>query len=69
LGQIVWETPISKITRAKWDWKCGSSGRVPALQMRSPEFKPHYQKKKEKKRKKRKKEQVPIDTSLLTKEV
>jgi hypothetical protein len=29
--QIVFETPISKITREKWDRQRGSSGRVPAL--------------------------------------
>jgi hypothetical protein len=38
-GQIVPETPISKITRAKMDWRCGFSGKVPALQVCSPEFK------------------------------
>jgi hypothetical protein len=37
------------------DWRCGSSGRVPALQGRSPEFKAHFQQKK-KREKVRKKE-------------
>jgi hypothetical protein len=39
LGEIVLKTPISKLTRAKMDWKCGSSDRVPSLQVQSPEFK------------------------------
>jgi hypothetical protein len=36
------------------DWKCDSSSRAPALQERSPKFKPqfHQQKKKERKEKK-----------------
>jgi hypothetical protein len=35
------------------DWKCGSSGRKPALQARSPEFKlQSHKKKKERKKKK-----------------
>jgi hypothetical protein len=38
-GEIVWETPISKNNQSKIDWRCGSSGRMPALQARSPEFK------------------------------
>jgi hypothetical protein len=40
--------PISKITRAKWTWRCGSSSRAPALQVWSPEFKPQYHQKKPK---------------------
>jgi hypothetical protein len=33
------------------DWRCGSSGRVPALQAQSPEFKPkNFFKKREVKR-------------------
>jgi hypothetical protein len=30
------------------DWRCGSRGRVPALQARRPEFKLHSQEKKKK---------------------
>jgi hypothetical protein len=41
--EIVLETPISKITRAKMDWRSGSSGRMSALQV---EFKLHPIKKK-----------------------
>jgi hypothetical protein len=38
------------------DWRCGSSGRAPALQAQSPEFKPwSYQKRKEGRREKEKK--------------
>jgi hypothetical protein len=37
--QIVWDIPSPKITRAKMDWRNGSSSRVPALQVWSPEFK------------------------------
>jgi hypothetical protein len=45
-GEIVCETPpSSKITRAKMDWRCGSSVRVPALQEQSPEFKLQSQQK------------------------
>jgi hypothetical protein len=40
------QDPLSKITRAKMDRRCGSSSRVPALQIRSPEFKPQFHKKK-----------------------
>jgi hypothetical protein len=28
--------------QSKMDWKCGSSSRAPALQIWSPEFKPHF---------------------------
>jgi hypothetical protein len=31
--------PISKNKQSWMDWRCGSSGRAPALQMQSPEFK------------------------------
>jgi hypothetical protein len=31
------------------DWRCGSSHRVPALQVQSPEFKPQSHQKKKKK--------------------
>jgi hypothetical protein len=40
--QIVREISSPKISRATVDWSCGSSGRVPVLQMRSPEFKIPY---------------------------
>jgi hypothetical protein len=41
-GQLVHETPISKITRAKW-----AGGVLQAVKhLQSPEFKPQYQKKK-----------------------
>jgi hypothetical protein len=30
------------------DWRCGSSSRVPALQVQSPEFKPQFNLKKKK---------------------
>jgi hypothetical protein len=42
-GQIVQGELISKITRAKMDWRCGSNGEEPALQVQSPEFKPQSQ--------------------------
>jgi hypothetical protein len=32
------------------NWRCGSSGRVPALQVQNPEFEPQSQTKKEKNR-------------------
>jgi hypothetical protein len=38
--EIVGETPISKITRAKMDWKCVSSSRGSSLQVQRLEFKP-----------------------------
>jgi hypothetical protein len=46
-GQMVLDTTISKITRAKIDWGYGSNCRVLALQASNPEFKPQaHQKKK-----------------------
>jgi hypothetical protein len=43
------------------DWRCSSSGRVPALQALNPKFKPYYCQKKRKRRKKerRKEENKP----------
>jgi hypothetical protein len=41
----------------KMDWRHGSSDRVPALQMLSPEFKPQYHYTTKKKKKKKKKAQ------------
>jgi hypothetical protein len=43
--QILQEAPSPKITYSKMDWRCGlevyhSSGRVHALQVQSPKFKP-----------------------------
>jgi hypothetical protein len=32
------------------NWRCESSGRVPALQAQSPEFKPHSHRKRERQR-------------------
>jgi hypothetical protein len=48
---------MSKIIRAKMNWKCGSSGRAPALQVstlkvRSLEFKPQSHRKKKKQQQK-----------------
>jgi hypothetical protein len=40
---------ISKIARVKWIWRCGSSSRVPNLQVLSPKFKPIHKTKKHKK--------------------
>jgi hypothetical protein len=37
LGQIVSHLQNNQ---SKMDWRCGSRGRVPALQVPSPEFKP-----------------------------
>jgi hypothetical protein len=51
-GQIVCKDPISKITRAKMDWICGSSSRVSPLRVQYPEFKPQSHQKKKKKKKK-----------------
>jgi hypothetical protein len=45
-GQIVRETPISKITRAKWTGGMAQVVRASALQSRSPEFKPLPQRRK-----------------------
>jgi hypothetical protein len=42
--------PISKISIAKIDWRCGSNSRVPAVQVQSPEFKPQSHKKEKKER-------------------
>jgi hypothetical protein len=36
--QIVCETPSPKTNQSKKDWRCGSSGSLPALQVWSPEF-------------------------------
>jgi hypothetical protein len=48
--QAVCEIPSPKNNQSKMDWRYGSSGRTPALQVQSPEFKPHfYERKKEKK--------------------
>jgi hypothetical protein len=46
--QIVHKTHLQNI-QGKMDWRCGSSGRVPALQVLNPKFKPqsyHLKKKK-----------------------
>jgi hypothetical protein len=42
------QDPIATITRAKMNWRCGSSSNAPALQARSTGFKPqsYHQKKK-----------------------
>jgi hypothetical protein len=34
--------PILKTTKEEKGWRCGSSGRAPALHTPSPEFKPQY---------------------------
>jgi hypothetical protein len=47
-GQIIHKIPIYKIMRAKMDWRCGSSGGMPALEVQSPEFKPQSHQKKKK---------------------
>jgi hypothetical protein len=39
LRQIILETPHLQNNQSKMDWRCGSSSRVPALQVWSPEFK------------------------------
>jgi hypothetical protein len=38
--------PHLQNNQRKMDWRCCSSGRVPTLQVQSPEFKPQYYKKK-----------------------
>jgi hypothetical protein len=43
--QIIHETPLSKITKAKMYWRQGSIGRVPVLQVQGPEFKLHFHQK------------------------
>jgi hypothetical protein len=48
LRQIALKAPISKISRAKMDWRCGSSSTAPALQVQSPKFKPQSHQKKKK---------------------
>jgi hypothetical protein len=45
------------------DWRCGSSGRAPALQMKNPEFIPKFHQEKRKERK-RKKESVTLKTGI-----
>jgi hypothetical protein len=40
------QNPISKITRAKKGWRCGSNGRAPAWQVQGPELTPLPQEKK-----------------------
>jgi hypothetical protein len=47
LGKCLWD-PTSKITKAKMDWRCGTSGRVTALEVWSLEFKPQCHQKKKK---------------------
>jgi hypothetical protein len=37
--QVIDKTPVSKNNQRKMDWRCGSSGRSSALQVRSTEFK------------------------------
>jgi hypothetical protein len=46
------QDPISKITRAKINWSCGSNHRAPTLQVQSPKLKSQFppEKRKEKKR-------------------
>jgi hypothetical protein len=55
--------PISKITKAKMHWRCGWSGRVPALQLQIPEFKPQFHQGEKKKKNSRVKQEP---TSILT---
>jgi hypothetical protein len=43
--QTVCETPSPKQPQQNGLGVCGSSGRVPALQAQSPEFKPQFHKK------------------------
>jgi hypothetical protein len=53
-GQIIWET-LSQENPSQ-SWRSGSSGKAPALQVWSPEFKAHYcQKNRERKKSIRKK--------------
>jgi hypothetical protein len=53
---------ISKTTRTKMDWRCGTSGRAPALQMGSPEFKLQSHQTK----RKRKASKAPCELSYST---
>jgi hypothetical protein len=54
LGRRIWSQAGSgkklkslseKLTKAKSDWGCGSSGRAPALQVQGPKFKLSQRKK------------------------
>jgi hypothetical protein len=47
-GPGIKQEPISKITNTKKGYQSGSSGRVPVLQARVPEFKTKYFQKKKK---------------------
>jgi hypothetical protein len=42
----LFERPHDQNNQIKIDWRCGSSSRVPALQVQRPEFKSHPTKKK-----------------------
>jgi hypothetical protein len=39
IGQTVLKAPLQN-NQSKTDWRCGSGGRVPALQAQTPEYKP-----------------------------
>jgi hypothetical protein len=47
--------PISKNDQRKMEWSCGSSDRVPSLQVRSSKFKSQFHHKKKKKEERKKK--------------
>jgi hypothetical protein len=51
-ANISWD-PHLQNNQSKMNWRCGSSGGAPSLQVQSPEFKPQSHVKKEKKKKKR----------------
>jgi hypothetical protein len=42
--------PYFQNNQSKKDWRCGSTGKAPALHVQSPEFKLQSQKKKKRKR-------------------
>jgi hypothetical protein len=45
------QDPHQQNNQSKMDWRCGSSGRGPVLQVQSPELKPQSHQKKKKKAK------------------
>jgi hypothetical protein len=46
--QIVLETAISKTSKSKMDWKCGSSGRMPVCRFEALKSNPSPSKRKKK---------------------
>jgi hypothetical protein len=56
--KTVHETTFPKNNQSKMYWKCGSSGKAPALQMRNPGLNPQIHQKKKKKEASKNKRQI-----------